>query len=407
MASTHPEASRRMFLTSSFAAVGATAVACRRAAPPEEKPAKATLALEDFRPISMLKVPETRIEKAKFPVIDAHTHVYMYPSLPGKDVGAVAAVIPPEQVDQIVKWMDELNIKLMINSTGGYGENLKRTIEGLVKRHPGRFLTMTEPAWERITEPGYDKWQAEEIARAKEMGAVGIKVLKILGLYLRERLTEGPLIKVDDPRFDPMWEAAGKLGLPVAIHTSDPDAFFTPIDNRNERWEELGNHPDWSFYGKDYPTKPELLAARNRVIARHPKTIFIGYHVANHPEDLAEVGSWLDQYPNLYVDIGARLGELGRQPYTARKFFLKYQDRILFGTDATPNADAYPQQNLEPEMFRLYFRFLETMDEYFDYSTAPTPPQGRWRIYGIGLPDEVLKKVYHNNAARLFGLKPI
>jgi predicted TIM-barrel fold metal-dependent hydrolase len=392
-------------MVSSLSGAAVTA-ACRRA-PQPEKPARATLALEDFRPVSMLKVPETKIERAKFPVIDVHTHVYMYPSLPGKDVGAVAAQIPPDQVDQIVKWMDELNIQLMINSTGGTGDDLQRTINDLVKRHPGRFLTMTEPSWAKITEPGYAEWQAEEIARAKQMGAVGIKVLKILGLYLREKLTEGPLIPVDDPRFDPMWSAAGKLGMPVCIHTADPDAFFTPVDNRNERWEELGNHPDWSFYGQDYPTKPELLAARNRVIERHPKTTFIGYHVANHPENLAEVGEWLDKYPNLHVELGARLGELGRQPYTARKFFLKYADRIMFGTDATPNADAYPQQDLKPKMFQAYFRFLETWDEYFDYSPAPTPPQGRWMIYGIGLPDDVLKKVYHNNAARLFGRKPI
>lgn len=408
MRSTELESSRRTFLVSSLAAAAGSAAACRRAAPPPpEKGPAPTLALKDFQPISMLKVPETKIEKAKFPVIDVHTHVYMYPSLPGKDVGAVAAQIPPEQVDQIVRWMDELNIQVMINSTGGTGENLQRTIEGLIKRHPGRFLAMTEPSWTRINEPGYPEWQAEEIARAKKAGAVGIKILKILGLYLREKLTEGPLIKVDDPRFDPMWEMAGKLGMPVSIHTSDPDAFFTPADNHNERWEELGNHPDWSFYDKDYPTKPELLAARNRVIERHPKTTFIGYHVANHPEDLAEVASWLDKYPNLHVEIGARLGELGRQPYTARKFFLKYADRIMFGTDATPNADAYPQQDLKPAMYRIYFRFLETWDEYFDYSPAPTPPQGRWRIYGIGLPDDVLRKVYHNNAAKLFGLKQI
>lgn len=211
-------------------------------------------------------------------------------------------------------------------------------------------------------------------------------------------------MKVDDPRFDPMWAAAGGLRLPVLMHISDPAAFFTPIDRFNERYEELQNHPDWSFYGKDFPSKRELLEARNRVIARHPKTTFIGLHVANLPEDLGEVGSWLDRYSNLNIEIGARLGELGRQPRTARRFFEKYQDRILFGTDATPNGKAYPQQDLKPEMFRCYFRFLETADEYFDYSPAPVPPQGRWRIYGIELPDRILRRVYQENAARIFGL---
>ena len=363
--------------------------------------------LIDFQPKSMLAVPETMIDKAKYPGIDVHTHVYMYPTKSRKDMGANAQQISTTQVDQIVKWMDELNMETLINSTGGYGEDLNRTVKELKKRHPGRFLTMTEPAWDKISEPGYPAWQAGEIKRAKESGAVGIKVLKTLGVYLREQGDTGPLIKVDDPRFDPMWQAAGELNMPVAIHTSDPDAFFTPIDQFNERWEELGNHPDWSFYGKDYPSKPELLAARNRVIERHPKTKFIGYHIANHPENLGEVSGWLDRYPNLYVETGARLGELGRQPYTARKFFLKYADRIMFGTDATPNGDAYPQQDLKPEMYRCYFRFFETMNEYFDYSPAAVPPQGRWRIYGIGLPDDVLKKIYHNNAATLYGLKSI
>jgi predicted TIM-barrel fold metal-dependent hydrolase len=365
---------------------------------PEQTP-KATLSLSDFEPKSMLVVPETKVERAKFPGIDVHTHVYSHRRGTGRQQ------IPPAQVDEIVRWMDELNMQTLINSTGGYGENLKRTIDELVNRHPGRLLAMTEPAWDRIGEPGYPTWQAEEIQRAKKAGAVGIKILKSLGLNLREQGGSGPLVKVDDPRFNPMWEAAGELNMPVAIHTADPDAFFTTIDRFNERWEELGNHPDWSFYGKDYPKKPELLAARNRVIEKHPKTKFIGYHVANHPENLAEVSAWLDRYPNLYVETGARLGELGRQPVSARKFFLKYADRILFGTDATPNGVSTPQQDLKPAMYRCYFRFFETLDEYFDYSPAATPPQGRWRIYGIGLPDDVLKKVYHDNAAKLYGLK--
>jgi len=204
-----------------------------------------------------------------------------------------------------------------------------------------------------------------------------------------------------------MWDAAGQLNLPVLIHTADPDAFFTPVDRFNERWDELGNHPDWSFYGQEYPSKQELLAARNRIIARHPKTTFICLHVANHPENLDEVTAWLQKYPNMHVELAARIGELGRQPRRARRFFDEFPERILFGTDATPNGTSVPQQDLVPELYRIYFRFLETLDEYFDYAPAEVPPQGRWRIYGIGLPEQALRLVYHDNAARLFGLPPI
>jgi predicted TIM-barrel fold metal-dependent hydrolase len=312
--------------------------------------------------------------------------------------------ISPAEVDRIVEWMDELNVRTLVNCTGSNGENLKRTLADLAGRYPGRFLVETEPNWERVAESGYANWQADELARAKQAGAVGVKILKLLGLYLRTEITEGRLIPIDDPRFDPMWEAAGALGMPVFIHTGDPDAFFTPIDERNERWEELANHPDWSVTRQDYPPKAELLAARNRVIARHPKTVFVCHHIANHPENLEEVSGWMERFPNLWVETGARLGELGRQPRGARRFIERYQDRVMFGTDATPNAESYPQQDLKPAMYRCYFRFFETLDEYFDYSPAEIPPQGRWRIYGIGLPDDILRKVYHANAVRLLGL---
>jgi predicted TIM-barrel fold metal-dependent hydrolase len=353
----------------------------------------------------MLVVPENPVARAKYPVLDAHTHisgVFGRARAPGPEGPSAEA---EQLLEQIVRWMDELNIQTMINLTGGAEENLKRNIEVMQGKHKGRFLNCVVPSWDRIRQPDYPSWQAEQLERAKEAGAVGLKISKTLGVYLRENGREGPLVKIDDPRFDPMWEAAGKLALPVFIHVADPDAFFTPIDRFNERWEELANHPNWSFYGKDFPKKEELLARRNRVIERHPKTAFVGLHVANHSENLDEVSAWLDRYPNLYVEFGARLGELGRQPRRARKFFESYQDRILFGTDATPNGTSVPQQDLKPAMYQAYFRFLETLDEYFDYAPSPVPPQGRWKIYGIGLPDGILKKVYHNNAARLLGLK--
>ena len=194
--------------------------------------------------------------------------------------------------------------------------------------------------------------------------------------------------------------------MPVAIHTSDPEAFFTPIDRFNERFEELNAHPDWSFHGKDYPSDRQLQEARFRVVARHPRTQFVVLHVGNS-ENLGYIGEALDKYKNMHVEFGARIGELGRQPRAARRFFDRYQDRILFGTDAVPNGHQYPQQVFGEKLYEIYYRFLETEDEYFDYAPARIPPQGRWKIYGVGLPDSILRKVYWENAARLLGLGPM
>jgi predicted TIM-barrel fold metal-dependent hydrolase len=305
---------------------------------------------------------------------------------------------------ELLAVMDRRNIQTMVNLTGGVGPGLEDSIRHYEAAAPGRFVTFTEPSFYRIQEPGFAKWQAEEVARAKSAGARGVKVLKTLGLFLREPIGTGPLVKVDDPRFDPLWEAAGALGLPVAIHVSDPEAFFLPTDRFNERYEELSNHPDWSFHGRDYPSNQELLEARNRVLARHPRTTFVVLHVGNNAENLAYVSECLDRFPNMNVEIGARIGELGRQPRTSRRFFDRYQDRILFGTDAVPHGNETPQQVFGDQLYEIYYRCLETEDEYFDYAPAAVPPQGRWRIYGLGLPEPILKKVYHDTAARILGL---
>jgi predicted TIM-barrel fold metal-dependent hydrolase len=357
--------------------------------PPPDTP----LALKDFQPKSMLRVPERKVARAKFPVIDVHTHL-------SRSDGTRFLATPPE----LLEVMDRKHVRMMVNLTGGTGAGLASSIKQFEKAAPGRFLTFTEPSWSRLLEPGYPQAQADEIEKAKQAGARGLKVLKTLGLFLRERGKEGPLVKVDDPRFDPMWDACGRLGLPVAMHVSDPQAFFLPTDRYNERYEELSNHPDWSFHGRDYPSNAEILEARNRVFARHPKTQFIVLHVGNNAEDLGYVSESLDRFKNTVVEIGARVGELGRQPRTARRFFDRYQDRILFGTDAVPRGVQTPQQVFGDELYEIYYRFLETEDEYFDYAPAPVPPQGRWRIYGIGLPDAILKQVYHDNAARVLGL---
>ena len=361
------------------------------------------LDLADFRPKSMLHAPETKVPKSRYPVIDIHTHL----SIRAKDVNGVGIGEKMDFLatpDTLLPVMDRKNIRLLVNLTGGSGKGLEETIQRFDKTHPDRFITFTEPTWDHTNQPNYPQFQADEIEKAHRAGARGLKVLKTLGLYLRENVSEGRLVKIDDPRFDPMWEACGAFNMPVAIHVSDPEAFFLPTDGTNERFEELNNHPDWSFHGKDFPSNMELLEARNRMIAKHPKTQFIVLHVGNDAENLGYVSECMDRFPNMSVEMAARVGELGRQPRASRKFFDKYQDRILFGTDAVPNGTDTPQQIYGDELYEIYYRFLETEDEYFDYAPAPVPPQGRWRIYGIGLPDPILKKVYNENAIRLLKL---
>ena len=361
------------------------------------------LALDDFQPRSMLHVAETKVERSRFPVIDVHTHLTMGAQHKnGVTLGEeIRFLTTPEEVLPI---MDQKNIRMMVDLTGNHGKGLEQAIQRFQRAHPDRFMVFTEPGWDHFNQPDYSRWQADEIGRAHQAGAKGLKVVKTLGLYLRQNVTEGPLVKIDDPHFDSMWEACGGFKMPVAIHISDPEAFFLPIDRFNERFEELNHHPDWSFYDHDFPGFQELIEARNRMFARHPKTTFIALHVGHNAENLAAVSECLDRFPNMYVELAARVGELGRQPRTARKFFEKYQDRIMFGTDAVPNGKDTPQQILSAKLYEIYYRFLETEDEYFDYAPAPKPPQGRWQIYGIGLPEGILRKVYYENAARLLGV---
>ena len=354
----------------------------------------------------MLHVVETDVPRAAFPAIDFHSHL-SWSSIPlGGEEGYGERMDRLSSPDELLEVMDRKNVAAMVNLTGGVGKGLASVLEAFDRAHPERFLTFTEPSWNAFPRSDFATFQAEQIERAREMGARGLKLTKTLGLYLRENVTEGPLVRVDDPRFDPTWETCGGLGIPVAIHVSDPDAFFTETNRENERYEELSNHPDWSFFGRDFPAKVELLEARNRVFERHPGTTFVALHVGNRSEDLDYVASCLDRFPNMNVEIGARIGELGRQPRTARRFFDRYQDRILFGTDAVPAPLGLetPQQVFSEELYEIYFRFLESEDEYFDYAPSTVPPQGRWRIYGIGLEEPVLRKIYRENAARLLGL---
>ena len=365
------------------------------------------LRLADFQPRSMLHFPRTRVERPRFPVIDVHTHLTWSSNVRnGISLGEEITLFA--RPEELLPVMDRKGIRTLVNLTGGIGAGLEHSIRSFDHAAPGRFLTLTEPSYEYFPEPDYAQLQGDAIAHAKRVGARGLKLLKTLGLYLRERIDEGPLVAVDDRRFDPMWEACAAYDMPVFLHVSDPEAFFLPTDATNERYEELSKHPDWSFYGPEFPSNAELLAARDRMIARHPKTTFALLHVGNNAENLAAIATCLDRFPNTVIDISARIGELGRQPRAARRFFDRYQDRIMFGTDAVPSpyGDDVPQQLFGDELYEIYYRFLETEDEYFDYAPAPTPPQGRWSIYGLGLTEQVLRKVYHDNAARLLHIDP-
>lgn len=333
-----------------------------------------TLLLRDFHPQSMMHARVTPIQRAKFPVIDVHNHI--------NDAMGIDEHVPPEKVIQV---MDAANVRTVVILTGQWGEKLQRVVDEMVKPYPGRFVVFTQIDYSKIDDP---KAMVADLDDAVRRGARGLKVLKDLGLEDRDK--SGKLIPVDDPRLDPVWEECGRLGIPVAIHVTDPEAFFHPIDGNNERYEELIEHPDWSFYDHGFPSKEEVMAQRDHMFAKHPHTTFIALHVANWPENLDYVSRLLDRLPNVMTEFGAREAELGREPRRAHEFFLKYQNRIMFGTDAPPGLDMYGN----------YFRWLETDDEYFDYYGYPG--QGRWKIYGMKLPDAVLEKVYHRNAERIF-----
>jgi predicted TIM-barrel fold metal-dependent hydrolase len=346
------------------------------------------LALDQFRPRPMLAVEQHLLSGAKIPVVDIHVH----PRVRLHD--------EPAALDNLVAEMDRHNIAVCVSLDGGMGLKLAEHTEHLWTKHKSRFVIFAnvdwqgsgaakEPATWDCQQPDFGHRMALALTAAREAGASGLKVFKSLGLDYRN--PDGSLIRADDPRWDPIWETCGKLGMPVLIHTGDPKAFFLPIDETNERWEELKRHPDWSFYKPGYPSHAELLEQFEHIVARHPGTTFIGAHVASSAEDLGRVAGWLDKYPNLNVDIAARIAELGRQPFTARKFIIKYADRVLFGTDG-------PR---DPVRLAYHWRFMETSDEYFPYAENDFPPQGFWRIYGINLPPDVLEKVYWRNAARL------
>ena len=338
---------------------------------------KKTLLLRDFHPQSMLHVKATPVPRAKFPVFDVHQHL--------NDARGIGTRMPPQEA---VALMDQLNIKSVVILTGGWGGDLQAIVDSMVKPYPGRFYVFTQLDWSKIDDPNFSRLMVQQLDDSVRRGARGLKILKELGLGVRDK--SGKLLPIDDPRLDPIWEECGRLGIPVAIHIADPEAFFHPIDGNNERYEELVEHPDWSFYGPQFPSMEELIAARDRMIAKHPNTTFVVLHVGNWPENLDNIEALLKRFPNVQIEFGARQAELGRQPRRTYKLFLDFQDRVMFGTD----------NNFEADLYQSYFRWLETDDEYFDYYDAPA--QGRWKIYGLDLPNLVLEKIYHLNAEKLF-----
>ena len=349
-----------------------------------ESQAPEPLLLKDYRPASRLDTRRTEVTRPRFPVIDAHNHL-------GPEFGDWLAL----PVGNLLSRLDEAGVRVYVDLDGGWGEDILQShLDHFKAPAPERFRAFGGVDWSAWESQGdhFGEWAASRLRAQVARGADGLKIWKNLGLSVRDH--RGELVKVDDPRLDPIWATAGELKVPVTIHVADPVAFFEPLDAHNERWEELTHHPDWHFPSPPYPSFTSIVNSLAAVVERHPGTTFIGAHVGCYAENLTWVGAWMDRCPNFYIDISARISELGRQPYTARKFFIRYADRILFGTDSGPSLD----------MYRRYYRFLETDDEYFNYSPGEIPPQGRWCVYGLYLPEDVLAKVYYQNAAHLLNL---
>jgi len=344
---------------------------------------KQDILLSEYRPEPELVRKVTRVYRSKYPCIDAHCHVTRWVQQAGG----------PEAIDRLVALMDECNIRAIFDLDGNLAEPFENVLGTLKKRYPGRFYTLVALPWERLIAEGDDfgKRAAALLRELFEQGADGLKIHKTMGLRLRDR--RGRLVHYDDDRLEPVFEVCARYGRPCLFHIADPTAFFKPLSPRNERWEELQAHPTWQFHGPEYPTFVELMEIQDRFVGRYPDVVFQSAHVCSYSENLAFVSDLLDRHRNLCCDLSARIAELGRVPRAAREFLIRYQDRILFGTDVPPRREHY----------RVHFRFFETDDEYFDYSPGAVPGQGRWCIYGLDLPDEVLEKVYFSNAVHLYG----
>jgi predicted TIM-barrel fold metal-dependent hydrolase len=333
--------------------------------------AQQSMSIEEYEPKSTLVTPQHPVVRAKYPFIDVHNHQ------PG--------AMPRERLDKLVKDMDGINLQVMVNLSGGYGERLAATVKNMQGAYPKRFVVFANIDFTGLDEPGYAQRAAARLEADIQAGAQGLKIFKNFGMDLKD--SKGQRVHVDDPRFDAVFETCARYRIPVLIHTGEPWSFFQPRDRTNERWLELKQFPQRARPPERYPAWEELMAEQHRLFARHPKTIFINAHLGWLGGNLAELGRLMDRLPNMYTEIGAVLAELGRQPRFAREWFIRHQDRVLFGKDTW-----------EPSEYHCYFRVLETADEYFDYYRKR---HAFWKMYGLDLPDEVLRKLYYKNALRI------
>lgn len=330
-----------------------------------------TLSFEEYEPKSTLVVPEHPRTKAKYPFIDVHNHQR-------RDLARA-------DVDKLVADMDRIGLSVMVNLSGGSGDSLKQGLATLKGAYPKRFVAFANVDFRKIDEPDFGANAARQLEEDVKNGAAGLKVFKNLGMFLTD--ASGARVHTDDPRLDPIWEKAADLNIPVLIHTGEPAAFWSPVDKYNERWLELQQFPDRRRTDPKFASFDQTMGEQHGLFRKHPRTKFIAAHLGWLGNDLARLGRLLDELPNVYTEIGAVLHELGRQPRAARAFLIKYQDRVLMGKDIW-NADEYA----------TYFRVLETEDEYFDYYRKR---HAFWKMYGLGLPDEVLRKIYYRNALKL------
>lgn len=325
---------------------------------------------EQYNPVSTLVVPEHPLSRSKFPFIDVHNHQNN---------------LSANSIRQLLQDMDKLNMKVMVNLSGGYGSSLQNMTSSVKSTAPTRFIVFANINFSGIGEPGWTEKAVQQLEEDVKAGANGLKIFKNLGFSVRDN--QGKRVPVDDPRLDAIWAKCGALRIPVLIHTADPKPFWDEQDEKNERWLELATHPG----RKRSDTNPEpweaLIEEQHRMFKKHPKTTFIAAHFGWYPNDLAKLSKLLADMPNVVVEFGAVIAELGRQPKAARRFFEQFQERILFGKDSWV-----------PEEYATYFRVLETEDEYFPYHKKY---HAFWRMYGLGLPDSILKKVYYKNALRI------
>ncbi|MCC6586498.1 MAG: amidohydrolase family protein [Bryobacterales bacterium] len=329
-----------------------------------------TMSIEEYKPKSTLVVPAHLKPRAKFAFVDVHGHP--------------RGLFAPDRIDQLVKEMDALNMGAMVDLDGRWGDALKRNVDLARSKYPDRFVVFCNLDYAGIDDPKWSAKAAAQLEKDVKNGAAGLKIYKNLGMDVRDSKGRVP---VDDPRLDPVWDMAAKLKIPVLIHTADPAPFWQPQDSHNERWLELKEMPGRKRSPEKYPPWETIIAEQHRMFKKHPKTTYINAHLGWYGNNLGELGRLMDEMPNMYTEIGAVLAELGRQPRFAKQWFIRYQNRVLFGKDT-----------YAPSEYPYYFRVLETADEYFDYYRRR---HAFWQMYGLDLPDEVLKKLYYKNALRI------